>query len=98
MSYFDSKALRAAKALAAKDWSHPKVLLAARHMAKEGKTTEEIRAALWPDDTYAVVHRRLKKLNIIPFNWANRARRGFETGVPGAGVDFRAYRPREVAK
>jgi hypothetical protein len=102
LSYFRSKHLLAAKALAAKDWSHPKVLLVARHMAKDGKSTEEIRIALWPDVTHGCALKRLKKFNIRPFAWSKRAHRGFETTEPTfakAGVvDFRSYHPREVAK
>lgn len=102
MSYFQSKHLLAAKALSAKDWSHPKVLIAARHMAHDGKSTEEIRQALWPDDSHAVVWARLKKLNITPYNCSNRAKRGFETSEPNiaksGALDQRSYRPREVAQ
>lgn len=102
MSYFDSKYLRAAKVIAAKDWSHPKVLLAARHMAHEGRTSEEIRMALWPDVSRHCAVSRLKKFNIRPLVYSNRARRGFETSEPGfakaGAVDHRSYRPREVHK
>lgn len=100
MSYFRSKKLLAAKALAAKDWSHPSVIIHARRMAHEGASTIEIRNALWPSVTLGTANRRLKKFNITSFDVMDRAHRGFKTGFPTSGsndeVNQRSYRPKII--
>lgn len=98
MSYFTSKYLLAAKAIAAKDWSHPAVLRAARHLGHDGLHFSEIGAALWPEVTAEVARRRLAKFNIPYGTRLKRARLGQETSIPYPDIDFRSYRPRGVAK
>lgn len=82
MSYFQSKILLAAKVIAAKDWSDPRVLGAIRKAAHAGATIEEIRAEFWPDISWEGCRYRLKKFNIKARPLNNRARRGHETSIP----------------
>lgn len=81
MSYFQSKMLLAAKAIAAKDWSNPRVLGAIRKAAHNGASIEEIRTAFWPDITWMGTYNRLKKFNIKARPINNRARCGYETSL-----------------
>lgn len=100
MINFRSKLLIAARVLAAKDWSAPKVILAARHMAHDGATTEEIRDALWPNITVGGAYSRLRKFNIRGGTKIyKRARLGERTSLPpGHGdTDSRSFKARTFA-
>lgn len=99
MSYFASGFLRAARALGAKDWSHPNCIKLARHMAHDGATADEIAEALgWttgPSGTVA----RLARFNIRPRNkLRGRPHHGdlpyLSRGqCPSGTIDARGYRP-----
>lgn len=95
MSYFSSKALLIAKSLAAKDWSNPKVLLVARHMAHDGKSIDEIKDTLGWDITHERARYRLRKFNIYPLPKKNRrAHRGFNTTLNGcaSGINQQSFK------
>lgn len=100
MNYCDSKTLLAARALAAKDWSNPKVILAARHLAHEGATIIEIASAVGWDVTESGARVRLKRFNIRPLPAKLRkAKHGFLTTLSSrnGGVDLRSYKPKAIA-
>lgn len=99
MSYFASKTLLVAKALGAKDWSHPKIIRAARHMAHDGKTIAEINEAVGWNVAGYTARARLKKFNIIPHNKTNRSHRGFDTVLSNHAtvVDTTNFKPRTKA-
>lgn len=82
MINFRSKMLVAAKALAAKDWSHPKVIQTARHMAHDGLSTRQIMDALGWCVSQQTAYRRLRKFNITPRDVMDRAHRGEATTFP----------------
>lgn len=92
MSYFRSNTLIAAKVLAAKDWSHPTCIQAARHMARDGASVQEIADALGWTVCWETAYRRLRKFNIRPIG-NTRAHRGVETTCPRTknGIDARSY-------
>ena len=95
MSYWRSRHLIAAKALAQKDWAHPTVLSAVRKMGHERATVEQIRDVFWPSLSARSAQRRLKKLN-IPYGCKCRTvARGDLTSLPPKNqhVDFANYRP-----
>lgn len=93
MSYFDSKLLRAAKALGARDWSHPKIIMLARHMAHAGATQDEIAAAVGWTVTPQAARKRLKKFNIVPAVKYARSHRGDLASLPPfTQIDYRNFR------
>ena len=99
MANFKSKKLLAAKVLSRKDWEKPADIALARRMAHEGGTLKEIMAALGWDCILNTARERLKKYNIHPHNWANRAHRGHETGLPECQIaeDMSNYRPLDMS-
>lgn len=99
MINFRSGFLIAAKALAAKDWSNPKVILEARRMARAGASTVQIRDAIWPNVHVGTARRRLQKFNIHGRDIMDRAHSGEATHFPceAKGISYRTYKPRSRA-
>ena len=99
MSYFRSDYLIAARALAAKDWSHPKIIQIARHMAHQGASVAEINDAVGWGVKIDCAYSRLRKFNIRPHGAKNKsAHRGELTTLPhgNAGVSVDFYRPKQI--
>lgn len=96
MSYFRSEFLEAAKALAAKDWSNPKVIVHLRAMLRAGMPTTAIADELgW---NVATLRYRMRKLGLESRAW-RRAHHGLPTSLSNhdAPVGTDNYRPRQVA-
>lgn len=95
MAYWRSERLEAARALAAKDWSNPKVIVAVRTMIRDGMTMPQIAETLgWHPSTF---YGRMKRVGLaMPI--ASRAHRGIETTLPHAdcGISAKPYKPRTV--
>lgn len=100
MSCFSSGFLLAAKALGAKDWSNPKALRLARHMAHEGATVDEIAAAVGWTCCHTTAVSRLQKMNIQPGH-NKHARQVRRDGVKepylsrSPPTSMKSYRPRK---
>lgn len=87
----------------ARDDFSPKQIIAARHMANDGASVEEIRVAMGWSCTWTTARKRLSKFSIKPFGSGHaggksRAHRGQPTAVNGGNVSFACYRPKRVAE
>jgi hypothetical protein len=95
VSYFRSKTLEAARVLAAKDWSNPKVIAEIRAMLRDGMTSYEIADVLgWDAST---LRGRMRRLGLESLAY-RKAHHGIETTLPHAyrGISGKPYKPREV--
>jgi hypothetical protein len=101
MSYFSSKTLLAAKSLSAKDWSHPNVIQAARHLAHDGKSIDEINEAVGWNVSQGCARRRLAGFNIHPLPKSRRSPKlGYLTTLSCKtnGVNQQSFKARTIAR